>query len=88
MSRFLLDLRSVYYTESAGTDSPDRDTSTVRFATNIIGNMGATLNTRWSSDDEDVQYSSQPFSVGLLDADDTLGYVVFRLNVFEVYHPF
>ena len=43
MSRFLLDLRSVYYTESAGTDSPEYDTSTVRFATNIIGNMGATL---------------------------------------------
>ena len=62
MSRFLLDLRSVYYTESAGTDSPEYDTSTVRFATNIIGNMGAPLEASlaFGAGDEHELYFQKP----------------------------
>ncbi|KAK7689103.1 hypothetical protein QCA50_007794 [Cerrena zonata] len=70
LSRFLLDLRSVFYTGDTHDELPDRVESTVHFATSIVGNMGATLNT-WKSGDsssyEDIQYSVQPFSVGLLE---------------------
>ena len=96
----MLDLRGLYFSERSprapgGPDAPASAETTfsvkmsdIRFDTSrIIGNMGATLNTRWSSgdndfdfDDENIQYSSQPFSVGLLNADDTPWYVVSSVN--------
>lgn len=79
LSRFLLDLRSVYLADGDGSDPT---VSSVRFAASVIGNMGAPLNASWAASsvsepsteiDERVEYSSNPLAVGLFDFDQGSG---------------
>lgn len=74
LSHFLLDLRSIYQSDSNNSNSEPG--STIHFANSIVGNMGATLDAPWTTeDDEDrrledqsVTYSHNPFATGLLEA--------------------
>ncbi|KAK7680833.1 hypothetical protein QCA50_016143 [Cerrena zonata] len=71
VSRFLLDLRSVYLS-GQGHDSLN-STSTIRFSDSIIGNIGAPLDTSvaFNAGDEHeirenrIRYSNDPFSMML-----------------------
>ncbi|CAL1703597.1 unnamed protein product [Somion occarium] len=84
LSRFLLDLRSVYLADGDGSDPT---VSSVRFAASVIGNMGAPLNASWAASsvsepsteiDERVEYSSNPLAVGLFDFDQGSGLILTR----------
>ena len=76
LSRFLLDLRSVYQADTPALASLPV-VSSVRFASTMAGNIGATLDDAWvtgrdrdevdDDDDEQAQFSEYPFAVGLLD---------------------
>ena len=87
LSRFILSLRSIYYSSSSSTNSEhnsSRQHSTVYFASVIEGNLGATLTTSWGGDgetdvDEDrenIRYSEYPFETGLSDIKEEEGSVV------------
>ena len=76
LSRFLLDLRSVYQADTPALASLPV-VSSVRFASTLAGNIGAILGDAWvtgrdrdevdDDDDEQAQFSEYPFAVGLLD---------------------
>ena len=75
LSRFILDLRSIHLSEDQSSGSTHQVTS-VRFATNIEGNLGASLDISWATgedqdideeEDNDIVYSDNPLAVGLTD---------------------
>ena len=75
LSHFILDLRSIPLSEDDTSGSTHQVTS-VRFATNIEGNLGASLDVSWatgeerdidSEEDNDIAYSDNPLAVGLID---------------------
>ena len=74
-SHFILDLRSIHLSED-DTSGSTRQVTSVRFASNIEGNLGASLDISWATGEErdideeeydDVVYSDDPHSVGLID---------------------
>ena len=75
LSHFILDLRSIPLSEDDTSGSTHQVTS-VRFASNIEGNLGASLDISWatgeerdidSEEDNDIAYSDNPLAVGLID---------------------
>ena len=75
LSHFLLDLRSFPLSED-GTSGSTRQVTSVRFASNIEGNLGASLDVSWATgeerdieeeEDDDIVYSDNPHAVGLID---------------------
>lgn len=72
LSRFILDLRSVYNC-ALDPSSPSSNITTVRFAAAVEGNIGASLDDSWatgrnsdSTSMSDVQFSDSPFATGLI----------------------
>ena len=74
-SHFILDLRSIHLSEDDSSVSTHQVTS-VRFASNIEGNLGASLDTSWATceerdideeEDDNIVYSDNPPAVGLID---------------------
>ena len=74
-SHFILDLRSIHLSEDDTSGSTHQVTS-VRFATNIEGNLGASLDISWATgeerdideeEDDNPVYSDNPPAVGLID---------------------
>ena len=75
LSHFMLDLRSVHLSEDDTSGSTHQVTG-VRFATNIEGNLGASLDISWATgeerdideeEDDDIVYSDNPLAVGPID---------------------
>ena len=75
LSHFILDLRSIHFSEDDTSGSTHQVTS-VRFVSNIEGNLGATLDISWATgeerdideeEDNDIVYSDDPLPVGLID---------------------
>ena len=75
LPHFILDLRSIPLSEDESSGSTHQATS-VRFASNIEGNLGASLDVSWatgeerdidSEEDNDIAYSDNPLAVGLID---------------------
>ena len=75
LSHFILDLRSIPLSED-GTSGSARQVTSVRFASNIEGNLGASLDISWATgeerdideeEDNDIVYSDDPLPVGLID---------------------
>ena len=75
LSHFILDLRSIPLSEDDTSGSTHQVTS-VRFATNIEGNLGASLDISWATgeerdideeEDNDIVYSDNPLAVELID---------------------
>ena len=71
----MLDLRSVHLSEDDTSGSTHQVTS-VRFATNIEGNLGASLDISWATgeerdideeEDNGIVNSDNPVAVGLID---------------------
>ena len=71
LSRFILDLRSIHLSEDQSSGSTHQVTS-VRFATNIEGNLGASLDISWATgeerdideeEDNDIVHSDHPLAV-------------------------
>ena len=69
-----MDLRSVYL--SNDDTSGSTQVTSVRFATNIEENLGASLDVSWATgeerdideeEDNDIVYSDHPLAVGLID---------------------
>ncbi|KAK7686415.1 hypothetical protein QCA50_010639 [Cerrena zonata] len=72
LSHFILDLRSIYLTDSNPSQTSHSHT-TLQFVANIQGNIGASLNDSWATgeegdleEDEEIQYSDNPLATGLL----------------------
>ena len=75
LSHFMLDLRSIHLSEDDTFSSAHQVTS-VRFATNIEGNLGASLDISWATgeerdiyeeEDNDIVPSDHPLAVELID---------------------
>ena len=75
LSHFILDLRSIHLSEDDSSGSTHQVTS-VRFASNIEGNLGGSLDILWATgedqdideeEDDDMVYSDNPHAVGLVD---------------------
>ena len=73
LSHFILDLRSIYLIEKKPTNTSQQATS-LQFAANFQGTMGASLDTAWVTgqerhfeEDEETRYSDDPLATGLLD---------------------
>ena len=75
LSHFILDLRSIPLSEDESSGSTHQVTS-VRFASNIEGNLGASLDISWATgeerdideeEDDNPVYSDNPPAVGLID---------------------
>ena len=75
LSHFILDLRSIPLSEDDTSGSTHQVTS-VRFASNIEGNLGASLDISWATgeeryideeEDNDNVYSDNPLAVGPID---------------------
>ena len=75
LSHFILDLRSIHLSEDDTSGSTHQVTS-VRFASNIEGNLGASLDISWATgeerdideeEDDDIVYSDNPLAVGPID---------------------
>ena len=75
LSHFVLDLRSFPLSED-DTSGSTRQVTSVRFASNIEGNLGASLDISWATgeernideeEDDDIVYSDNPVAVGLID---------------------
>ena len=75
LSHFILDLRSFHLSED-DTSGSTRQVTSVRFASNIEGNLGASLDISWATgeernideeEDDDIVYSDNPVAVGLID---------------------
>lgn len=92
LSRFMLNLRGVYFTTESGEDSQYRSLSDPHFASNLVGNLGAPLDieltpsailTRGTSDyDADVDYMDDSPEVGLeMSADPLSAGIGERVNV-------
>lgn len=72
LSHFILDLRSIYQADEQSSSSSKQ--STINFASVVEGNLGASLNTSWTTgregtevNEEDViQYSKYPLYTGLV----------------------
>ena len=71
----MLNLRSVHLSEDDTSGSTHQVTS-VRFATNIEGNLGASLDISWATgeerdieeeEDNDIVHSDHPLAVGPID---------------------
>jgi hypothetical protein len=68
-------LRSIYYDD--GSDEADAPAGSLRFASRVIGTMGAPVESQFEGhprpeaweDDEDIVYSPDPLATGLLDVD-------------------
>ena len=67
-------LRSIYYDE--GPDEADAPAGSLKFASQIIGTMGAPVESQFEShsghelwEDEDIVYSQDPLATGLLAMD-------------------
>ena len=74
-SHFILDLRSIHLSKEDTSGSTHQVTS-VRFASNIEGNLGASLDVSWATgeerdideeEDNDIVYSDNPVAVGPID---------------------
>ena len=74
LSHFILDLRSIPLSEDDTSGSTNQVTS-VRFASNIEGNLGASLDVSWATgeerdideeEDNNIVYSNNPLAVGLI----------------------
>lgn len=82
LSHFILDLRSVYLTDASGNSTTTSTrSSSLHFVSGVEENLGATVNTPWSSEErdqsedsveEDIQYSEYPFSTGLASIKDNV----------------
>ena len=75
LSHFILDLRSIHLSEDETSGFAHQVTS-VRSASNIEGNLGASLDTSWATgeergtdeeEDDNPVYSNNPPAVGLID---------------------
>lgn len=76
LSHFILDLRSIYLKECSTTQTNQQLTS-VKFAANIQGNLGASLDTSWATGEEReteeeqmIWYSDNPLATGLLGTEE------------------
>ena len=89
LSRFILDLRDLYFTETGETEftSPlvfNSTGSTYLNSSSLLGNLGAPVKGSWDKDDGQylnwqdhectVMLSSDPFKDGLLDANRPSGH--------------
>lgn len=74
MTRFLLDLRSIYYTdtseETGTTTAKTTQFSDARFAPNLAGNLGAplagTFGESLDSEESTLEFSEDPMTMGTL----------------------
>ena len=75
LSHFILDLRSIHLSEDDTSGSTHQVTS-VRFATNIEGNLGASLDISWATgeerdideeEDNNIVHSDHPLAVEPVD---------------------
>ena len=75
LSHFILDLRSIHLSEDDISGSTHQVTSVI-FASNIEGNLGASLDISWATgeerdidegEDTNIVYSDNPVAVGLID---------------------
>ena len=73
LSRFILDLRSIYHT-SGSIPSSNTQPSSLRFVSRVEGNIGASLDASWATEDnagghdseeEEIYYSNNPLLTGL-----------------------
>ena len=76
LSHFILDLRSIIHLSEDDTSGSIHQVTSVRFATNIEGNLGASLDISWATgeerdideeEDDDSVYSDSPVAAGLID---------------------
>ena len=76
LSHFILDLRSIIHLSEDDTSGSTHQVTSVRFACNIEGNLGASLDISWATgeerdtdgeEDNDIAYSDNPVAVGLSD---------------------
>ena len=72
LSHFILDLRSIYQNPESGSNQ----TSTIKFAASIQGNLGASLDISWVNgserdleEEEESRLSDNPFATGLLESE-------------------
>lgn len=79
MTRFLLDLRSIYYVDGTSdgieTTAETGQATNIHFAENFVGNMGAPLAGKFGesdlygdSEDSTLEFSSDPLSTGMLES--------------------
>ena len=74
LSRFILDLRSIYHTPGSITSS-NTQPSSLHFVSRVEGNIGASLDASWATEDnagghdseeeEEIYYSNNPLLTGL-----------------------
>ena len=76
LSHFILDLRSIIHLSEDDTSGSTHQVTSVRFASNIEGNLGASLDISWATgeerdideeEDDNIVYSDNPPAVGLVD---------------------
>ena len=76
LSHFILDLRSIIHLSEDDTSGSTRQVTSVRFATNIDGNLGGSLDISWATgeernidgeEDDNIVYSDNPVAVGPID---------------------
>ena len=76
LSHFILDLHSIIHLSEGDSSGSTHQVTSVRFASNIEGNLGASLDISWatgeerdidSEEDNDIAYSDNPLAVGLID---------------------
>ena len=81
ISRFIIDLRSIYLSRSdAYTTGKNNSATTIQFAARIEGNVGASLDDSWATGeerdgekDEEMRFSENPFATGLLEDGMSIG---------------
>ena len=73
-SHFILDLRSIHFSKDDTSGSTHQVTS-VRFASNVGGDLGGSLDVSWATgeerdideeEDNNIVYSNNPLAVGLI----------------------
>jgi len=69
-------LRSIYYEEGSDEDDAPADSQSLRFASRVIGTMGAPVESQFEGhsgieawEDEHIVYSRDPLATGLLAVD-------------------
>ena len=70
LSRFILDLRSVYSTAGDPGNTTMSKSISLKFVASVEGNMGAPLSDAWVTGreiDDEVRYSDNPLSVWLVE---------------------
>ena len=76
LSHFILDLHSIIHLSEGDSSGSTHQVTSVRFASNIEGHLGASLDILWATgeergideeEDNDIVYSDNPLAVGPID---------------------